>query len=71
MISGVVKWFSNYKGFGFICAESGGEDIFAHYSAVVMEGYKSLKKGQKVLFDIQDSPKGPQALNITFDPVTD
>ena len=64
MATGTVKWFNNQKGFGFICQEEGGEDIFAHFSAIVMEGYKSLKAGQKVLFEVSNGPKGLHAMNI-------
>ncbi|MBP9764340.1 MAG: cold shock domain-containing protein CspD [Gammaproteobacteria bacterium] len=64
MATGTVKWFNNQKGFGFICADEGGEDIFAHFSAIEMEGYKSLKVGQKVLFEISQGPKGLHAMNI-------
>ena len=64
MATGIVKWFNNQKGFGFICAEEGGEDIFAHFSAIIMDGYKSLKAGQKVLFDVTQGPKGLHAMNI-------
>lgn len=64
MATGTVKWFNNQKGFGFICPEDGGEDIFAHFSSIVMDGYKSLKAGQKVNFEINDGPKGKHAMNI-------
>jgi len=64
MSIGTVKWFSNAKGYGFILSEEGGDDIFAHFSAIEMEGYKSLKEGQKVEFDITDGPKGLQAASI-------
>ncbi len=64
MATGIVKWFNNQKGFGFICPEEGGEDIFAHFSSIVMDGYKSLKAGQKVLFEINHGPKGLHAMNI-------
>jgi len=53
MATGTVKWFNNAKGFGFICPEGGGEDIFAHYSTIQMEGYKTLKAGQAVNFELQ------------------
>ena len=58
MLTGTVKWFNNAKGFGFICPESGGEDIFAHYSTIQMEGYRTLKAGQQVSFDVHEGPKG-------------
>jgi len=64
MATGTVKWFNNQKGFGFICSDDGGEDIFAHFSSIVMEGYKSLKAGQHVLFEINQGPKGLHAINI-------
>ncbi|MDE2089469.1 MAG: cold-shock protein [Gammaproteobacteria bacterium] len=64
MAIGTVKWFSNTKGYGFISPEEGGEDVFAHFSAIVMDGYKTLKEGQKVEFEITQGPKGLQASNI-------
>ena len=64
MATGTVKWFNNQKGFGFICLEGTGEDVFAHFSAIVMDGYKSLKAGQKVTFEINQGPKGLHAMNI-------
>ena len=65
MEKGTVKWFSNSKGFGFITPDGGGEDLFAHFSAINMSGFKSLKEGQKVSFDITDGNKGKkQASNI-------
>lgn len=64
MTKGTVKWFNNAKGYGFILADDSGEDIFAHYSAIEMEGYKSLKAGQEVGFDIQSGDKGAHASNI-------
>lgn len=64
MPSGTVKWFNNAKGYGFIVADQGGEDLFAHYSAISMEGYKTLKAGQKVIFDITPGDKGLHAINI-------
>ena len=70
MSTGTVKWFSNAKGYGFILSEEGGDDIFAHFSAIEMEGYKSLKEGQKVEFDITDGPKGLQAASIKADEST-
>ena len=60
MEKGTVKWFNNAKGFGFICPEGGGEDIFAHYSTIQMDGYRTLKAGQSVQFDVQ-GPKGNHA----------
>ena len=64
MSTGTVKWFSNAKGYGFIAPEDGGEDIFAHFSAITMDGYKTLKKGQPVEFDCTDGPKGKHAVDI-------
>lgn len=61
---GKVKWFSNLKGFGFLNKEGGEKDIFAHYSFVQGDGYKKLQAGDEVSFDIEETPKGPQARNI-------
>ena len=61
--TGTVKWFSNEKGFGFIARES-GDDVFVHYSAIQMNGYKSLEENQKVEFEVTQGPKGPQAENV-------
>ncbi|USD38967.1 MULTISPECIES: cold shock domain-containing protein CspD [Ferrimonas] len=65
MANGTVKWFNNAKGFGFICPETGGEDVFAHYSTIQMEGYRTLKAGQTVEFEMEQGPKGMHASNIT------
>ena len=64
MSKGQVKWFNNAKGFGFILPDDGGDDLFAHYSAIGMDGYKTLKAGQLVSFDAIDGPKGLHAANI-------
>lgn len=64
MQKGVVKWFNNTKGYGFILPESGGGDIFAHYSAIDMDGYKTLKAGQTVQFEAEQGPKGLHARRI-------
>ena len=64
MATGTVKWFNDSKGFGFITPDGGGEDVFAHFSAVQSKGFKSLKEGQRVTFDVTDGPKGKQAANI-------
>ena len=63
--TGKVKWFNDAKGFGFITPEGGGEDLFAHFTAIKMDGFKTLKEGQKVAFDVTSGPKGKQASNIT------
>ena len=65
MVSGKVKWFNNAKGYGFILADGRDEDLFAHYSAIQMDGYKTLKAGQPVSFDIIQGPKGLHAVNIS------
>ncbi|PAU88705.1 cold shock domain protein CspD [Pseudomonas sp. WN033] len=64
MENGKVKWFNNAKGYGFIVADGRDEDLFAHYSAIQMDGYKTLKAGQPVRFDIIQGPKGLHAVNI-------
>jgi CspA family cold shock protein len=64
MSTGQVKWFNNAKGFGFILPDDGGDDLFAHYSAIGMEGYKTLKAGQMVSFETVEGPKGLHAANI-------
>ncbi|POF89880.1 cold shock domain-containing protein CspD [Pseudomonas putida] len=65
MTSGKVKWFNNAKGYGFVNEDDKTEDLFAHYSAIVMDGYKTLKAGQLVKFDIIQGPKGLHAVNIS------
>ena len=64
MATGTVKWFNDSKGFGFIKSDEGGDDLFAHHSAIQMNGFKSLKEGQKVEFEVRTGPKGLQAANI-------
>ena len=65
MNNGTVKWFNNEKGFGFISVE-GGDNVFAHFTAIQGEGFRSLEEGQKVSFDIVEGAKGLQAANITI-----
>lgn len=64
MTTGTVKWFSNEKGFGFITPVGGTKDVFVHHSAIQGTGFKSLTEGQKVSFEIQQSPRGPSAANV-------
>lgn len=64
MATGTVKWFNDAKGFGFIEPQGGGPDVFAHFSAVQMEGFRTLKQGSPVLFDLVQGPKGNLAQNI-------
>ena len=64
MATGTVKWFNDAKGFGFVTPEGGGNDVFAHFSAIQGNGFKSLKEGQRVSFDITTGPKGDQGSNI-------
>jgi len=63
MAKGTVKWFNEKKGFGFLSQED-GEDVFVHYSSIQDEGFKTLQEGQAVEFEVQDGPKGPQAVNV-------
>ena len=64
MATGTVKWFNDAKGYGFITPDDGGEDLFAHFSAIKMDGFKTLKQGQRVTFDLKEGEKGKQADNI-------
>ena len=63
-VSGVVKWFNDSKGFGFLTRDDGEKDVFVHHSAIQGEGLKSLSEGQKVEFDVVQGPKGPAAENV-------
>jgi len=65
MDTGIVKWFSNAKGYGFIEGANTAGDIFAHFSTIEMEGYRTLKQGQEVAFEYTEGPKGLQATKIT------
>ncbi len=64
MATGTVKWFNDSKGFGFVTPDAGGEALFAHFSAIQSSGFKTLKEGQKVSFEVTQGPKGQQASNI-------
>ncbi|HEY9098689.1 MAG: cold-shock protein [Sulfuriferula multivorans] len=64
METGIVKWFNDAKGFGFITPDSGSADLFAHFSAIQAGGFKTLQENQRVSFDVTDGPKGKQASNI-------
>ena len=65
MTTGKVKWFNDAKGFGFLTQDNGGPDVFVHFSALKQEGFKSLKEGQSVEFEVQTDAKGPRAANVT------
>jgi CspA family cold shock protein len=64
MATGTVKWFNDSKGFGFITPDGGGDDLFAHFSAIQSKGFRTLAENQRVTFDIVEGPKGKQAANI-------
>ena len=66
MATGTVKWFNAEKGFGFIEQDGGGPDVFAHYSAIATQGYRELKEGQAVSFEVTQGAKGPQATSVTL-----
>jgi CspA family cold shock protein len=63
-LKGTVRWFSRVKGYGFIQPDGGDKDVFVHFSAIVGEGYRNLNEGQRVEFSIEDSAKGPQAVQV-------
>jgi cold shock protein len=65
MATGTVKWFSSDKGYGFITQDDGDNDVFVHHSAIKGEGYKSLAEGAKVEYELEDSPRGPQARDVS------
>jgi CspA family cold shock protein len=71
MATGTVKWFNDAKGFGFIEPDGGGADVFAHFSAIEMDGFKTLKQGSRVQFEITEGPKGQLAQNIQAEPSPD
>jgi|SaaInlStandDraft_2_1057019.scaffolds.fasta_scaffold129279_2 cold shock protein len=64
VLKGIVKWFNAAKGFGFIIPEDGGDEVFAHFTAIQMDGYKMLNEGQEVEYDVEDGPRGPKATII-------
>ena len=64
MATGTVKWFNESKGYGFISQDDGGKDVFVHFSAIQGDGFRTLKEGQSVSFDVESGPKGPQATNV-------
>lgn len=64
MATGTVKWFNESKGYGFIAQDDGGDDVFVHFKAIQGTGFKTLADGQKVTFEVQQGPKGPQAANV-------
>jgi cold shock protein len=65
MAQGTVKWFNSDKGFGFITPDDGGKDLFVHHSEILGSGYRSLQDNQRVQFEVEQAPKGPQAVRVT------
>jgi CspA family cold shock protein len=65
MSTGTVKWFNNSKGYGFIAPSEGGDDVFVHHTAIEGSGFKTLEEGQSVSFEVENGPKGLQAINVT------
>ncbi len=64
MATGTVKWFNNSKGYGFIAPESGGDDVFVHYTSIKSTGFRTLAEGQSVTFEVEQGPKGPHATEV-------
>ncbi|MCL2920212.1 transcription antiterminator/RNA stability regulator CspE [Shewanella litorisediminis] len=64
--TGLVKWFNETKGFGFITPDNGGADVFVHFRAIAVDGFKTLAEGQQVQFNVEQGSKGPQAANVTL-----
>ena len=64
VIKGTVKWFNNAKGYGFICPSEGGKDLFVHMNNILMDGYKTLAENQEVEYEVEDTDKGPSAVNV-------
>jgi CspA family cold shock protein len=64
--TGIVKWFNESKGFGFITPDDGSKDVFVHFTAINIKGFRTLAEGQRVIFNVEDGPKGPQASNVSI-----